>query len=1474
MRPAVAVLAAATCLCYGQTSVPMAQYNFDRTGANLNELVLNTASVNPDQFGKLFSRTVDDSVYGLPLIIPGLTIAGGVHDVLFIVTMNNSVYAFDAADAARTQPYWSVNLGTPGLGDSWIGPIHFGILSTPFIDTATNTMYVVAEIRNGSDVGLYVQALDITTGQQKYGSPRRLSFSFPAEGVTVTNVPGGIQRAGLLVYNGVLYIALANILPGDSDSQEGFVQSFDAQDLTHQLGNFQSTPSAPEGKGGIWEAGRGLPADASGVYFSVAGGAYSSSATPPNFGSSIVKVAPGTLSVQDWFTPQNWQYLFDHNIDPAAAGATLIPGTQLMFAGGKEGVIYLLNRNNMGHLENTDGQAVQRFQAGFGCAQNTAAPDCAQSLGTAYWDRGGDGVLYVWDKTGVLRAFHFNGQVFDTATPQVGTLDVGMTGGPSVSANGSDLSSAIVWAVTTSNVDSGTPGPGTLRAFRADDITQELYTSDINQAADGLGTMTKFAPPVVANGRVYVATQSNSVQVYGLFPPGGAVTIASHPVGLSVTVDDGGCTTPCVFHWATGSNHTITTSNQAGSPGNRYLFNAWSDGGAASHVITASLEATTFTAGFTTQNLLSGLVVPAGSGSIAANPISADGYYDSGTSVQLTATATAANIFSNWSNDLSGAGNPQSVVLSAPRTVTANFQPAAAPSTSFVTGVALNSPPLRNDFGGWIGMKLTVGSSALTVTALGRVFVAGNSGSHNVKLVRASDGADVPGGSVSVAMSGGTAGQFQYTSLPGPIILPANTAYYLISQESLNGDKWYEHGAVSSTSDATVNNSAYFYNGAWFSVDTSNTSYGPPNFLYSRNAVPPPPDPGSQFVTSYNLNNQPLRNDFSGWIGMKLTVGASPLTVNALGRIFVPGNTGTHTVKLVRASDGSDVPGGSASVNTTGGTAGQFQYVALPSPVTLTPNDTYYLVSEEVNGGDQWYDHGTLVAGNVAAVNSSVYFYNGSWISLDGSDTSYGPPNFLYGPAAGTISVTVQTNPAGLSFSVDGTPYTGTQVLNWIPGSTHTIATSSQNAGNGTQNLWSSWSDGGGATHTVAPANPTTFTASFTTQYLLTTGVTGTGSITANPSSASGYYDSGTSVQVTAAASGDNTFANWSGDLSGNANPQSVTMSAPRAVTANFQSPAGSSVRFLTGVALNAPPPRNDFSGWIGMKLTVGGSPLTVTALGRSFLAGNSGTHMIRVVRASDGLDVPGGSASVAMAGGTAGQFQYASLASPITLAANTAYYLVSQETAGGDFWYEHGALSSTSAATVNSSLYFYNGSWIPVDGPNTAYGSPNFLYSPISLPPPDPNPPFVTGYNLNDRPLRNDFSGWVGMTLTVGSSDLTVKALGRIVVSGNAGTHSVKLVRASDGTDVPGGSVSIATAGGNPGQFQYASLPNPVTLTANTAYYLVTAEVNGGDAWYDHGALSPANVATVNNSVYSYNGGWIPVDGLNTSYGPVSFLY
>lgn len=533
------VICAVAASVSAQVIVPMSQYDYGRTGANLHEWMLNPSNVDATHFGKLFSRKADDSIYALPLIVPNLDISGQRHNVLFVASMGNTVYAFDADDPAQSEALWSRNLGTPAPGGSWIGPVHHGILGTPFIDVPTGTLYVVALVRKGNDYNLWVNALDIYDGSPKYNSPQRLSFPFAGSEGTLTNVKGALQRAGLLMVNDVLYVAFANIVPDPKDqhwSQEGFVQAFNARDLKQRLAVFQTTPSGR--KGGIWQGGRGIATDGLGnIYVSTAGGSYDG---VRNFGSSTLKFAGPSLMLADWFTPHNHAYLFLHNIDLSAGGVTLIPDSPLMFSGGKEGVIFLLNRNDMGKLEGTKGGPLQRFHVGHGCGQK----DCAQTLGTAFWGRQHDGVLYVWDRGDVLRAYDFVNNRFVTTPSAVSAGRPGMTGGPSVSANGSDLGSGIVWAVTTQSTKSGEQARGTLRAFRASDVSQELYNSDMNRARDALGDFTKFAPPVVANGKVYVATQTKAVSVYGL--------LCGRNVSPLVSVDTGSVTA--------GPNNTYTQS--------------------------------------------------------------------------------------------------------------------------------------------------------------------------------------------------------------------------------------------------------------------------------------------------------------------------------------------------------------------------------------------------------------------------------------------------------------------------------------------------------------------------------------------------------------------------------------------------------------------------------------------------------------------------------------------------------------------------------------------------------------------------------------------------------------------------------------------------------------------------------------------------------------------------------------------------
>src|SRR3982751_3926296 len=298
-------------------TVPMSQYDYGRTGANLQESVLTPSNVDATHFGKIFSRSVDDSIYALPLIVPNLDIGGRRHNVLFVATMGNTIYAFDADDPTQAEPLWSRNLGTPAPGDSWIGPTHHGVLGTPCIDVTGGTLYVVTMVANGAEYNLWVNALDIYSGTPKYNSPQLLSFPFAGPEGTLTDVKGALQRAGLLVVDDVLYIAFANIVPDPNDqhwSQEGFVETFNARDLKQRFAVFQTTPSGR--KGGIWQAGRGIAPDGDGnIYLSTAGGSYDGVS---NFGSSTLKFTGRNLKLADWFTPKNHEYLFLQNIDISA----------------------------------------------------------------------------------------------------------------------------------------------------------------------------------------------------------------------------------------------------------------------------------------------------------------------------------------------------------------------------------------------------------------------------------------------------------------------------------------------------------------------------------------------------------------------------------------------------------------------------------------------------------------------------------------------------------------------------------------------------------------------------------------------------------------------------------------------------------------------------------------------------------------------------------------------------------------------------------------------------------------------------------------------------------------------------------------------------------------------------------------------------------------------------------------------------
>jgi hypothetical protein len=519
----------------GPISVLTRSYNNSRTGANLSETELDTSSVNVSQFGKLFSHQVDGHIYAQPLYVPRVVIPGkGMHNVVYVATQHNSVYAFDADGLGPALPLWQVNLGTSvPLPSQEVGPpgyadiqIEVGITGTPVVDPSTGTLYVVAIAQEPipqncpCEYRHRLHALDIFTGSEKFGGP--IVISSPATGLA-----GGVsaasafdsrhqlQRPGLLLSSGIVYIAFGSY--GDWEPYHGWIFGYDANTL-QQVSSFNTTPTGYEGA--IWQSGQGLSADDRGFIYALTGnGNYDVELGGANYGDSILKLSPpaamtGVLTVADWFTPYDQENLMLNDIDLGSTGAVLIPGTNLLLGAGKTGEFFLVDRDAMGHYNGPNGpdQIAQRFQAGAGSIFGSPV----------YWNSPSGPRVYVWALNDRLNEYSFDGSLFQTTPVAVGsTLLLGMRPGGilSVSANGSMPGSGVLWAShATANAGWQTV-PGVLRAYDASDVGVELWNSEQNPARDGVGNFAKFCPPTIANGRVYLATFSNELLVYGHFVP-------------------------------------------------------------------------------------------------------------------------------------------------------------------------------------------------------------------------------------------------------------------------------------------------------------------------------------------------------------------------------------------------------------------------------------------------------------------------------------------------------------------------------------------------------------------------------------------------------------------------------------------------------------------------------------------------------------------------------------------------------------------------------------------------------------------------------------------------------------------------------------------------------------------------------------------------------------------------------------------
>ncbi len=518
-----------------------------RTGANLQEEVLNVQNVNSQQFGMIFKRPVDGQIFAQPLYVPNLNIPGkGVHNVVYVATMHNSVYAFDADDPAASTPLWHMPLGPSApLPDSNIGPPTYkdistevGILSTPVISLEQNAIYVVAFTKTSTSTGpqyfYKLHALDLTNGAEKFNGPVQIQASVKGSGAGSVNgmvtftANRQIQRAALLLTNNIVYIAFAAF--GDKDPYHGWVFGYDAVTLQPVHDPYNTTTNG--GRGGIWQAGQGPAADdGNNLYFFTGNGDFNGDQQnpPTTLGDSSIKLRPD-LTLADWFTPKNNAALNKADYDLGSSGPLLLPGTNLLVGGGKEGKFYLLDRNQLGHI----GRSVQDFYVSPPDDPNNPYPgDPTKSHhihgGPVYWNGPNGAWAYVWPENEFLKAFKLaNGDFLTNPVSQSSTIDPtgapggshGMPGGMlSISANENTPGSGILWASHPFNEGANhAVVEGIVRAYDASDLSRELWNSKQKPARDDIGNFAKFCPPTVANGKVYMASFSDYLAVYGLLP--------------------------------------------------------------------------------------------------------------------------------------------------------------------------------------------------------------------------------------------------------------------------------------------------------------------------------------------------------------------------------------------------------------------------------------------------------------------------------------------------------------------------------------------------------------------------------------------------------------------------------------------------------------------------------------------------------------------------------------------------------------------------------------------------------------------------------------------------------------------------------------------------------------------------------------------------------------------------------------------
>jgi hypothetical protein len=519
----------------GPVSVTTWRYNTLRNGLNKQETVLTTSNVNVNQFGKLCSAVVDGQIYAQPLIANNVTIGGTLYSsVAYVETQNDSIYAFDANSAGPvcTQLLFAnllpageeaVDCKYFGGGNCKIVAPNVGILGTPVINTAIQTIYLITQSQLGEPPTAYyhrIHALNITNFQEQYGGPVVIAGNYKGKNFTSSN---HIQRPGLLLLQGssqMVYVGFS-LMDGSKFRPTGWVFGFRAQSLTAPPLVFATAPIAFDSGGGIWQGGAGLAAgaDSSGttyIYVATADGVFDASTGGSDYGDSFLKLPTDLSGVTDYFTPFTQECMDSGDNDFGSGGVMLLPTStvpafpRLGITGSKEGTLYLVDLDDLGgyngNSDCTGTNANVQTLTGF------------QSIHTspAYWNHNIYFAPYGEIPLPKLLMYQIGGNCSPgplcTSPFAISKAAFPWGVSPSVSVNGTVPGSAIVWAISGPGVASG-GGPAVLFAFDATNLNQ-LYSSSGCGTQDVPGAAVKFSVPAVANGRVYIGTQTD-FDIYG-----------------------------------------------------------------------------------------------------------------------------------------------------------------------------------------------------------------------------------------------------------------------------------------------------------------------------------------------------------------------------------------------------------------------------------------------------------------------------------------------------------------------------------------------------------------------------------------------------------------------------------------------------------------------------------------------------------------------------------------------------------------------------------------------------------------------------------------------------------------------------------------------------------------------------------------------------------------------------------------------